>query len=81
MARSEFTVTQAWQNAFTGPGVVTVETTGDGQLLLNDAASDTAALPIQRTDGPRMQIDQRSAVDTYIRATGDGWTLTIDTGP
>jgi len=80
MSRTKLTVTQSWQSAFTGPGLVTVEETGEGVLLINDAESDITALAIKATDGPRMQIDQRSTVETFIRATGDGWEVIIDIG-
>jgi hypothetical protein len=80
MARSLVSVTQSWVSTFTGPGVVTVEEMGEGVLLLNDTNSDTAALQVKREDGPRAQVDQRSAVATWIRATGDGWKVTVDTG-
>ncbi len=80
MARSLAVITQSWVNTFTGPGVITVDKTGEGILLINDTNSDTAALQIKSDDGPRTQVDQRSVVATWLRATGDGWQVTIDPG-
>jgi hypothetical protein len=80
MARAVITVTQSWASVLaTSLGTIYVEKIGEGVLLLNDAASDIAALAIRQDDGPRKQVEVKSASGTvYARATGDGWKIITD---
>lgn len=80
MARTVVTVTTSWVSVLaTSLGSIYVEKIGAGVLLLNDAASDTGALAIQQDDGPRKQVEVKSASGTvYAKATGTGWQIVVD---
>lgn len=74
--RDTITVTQVWQKIASGTVTVEIAKVGSGSLLFNQIASDTDAkniLPILNE-----QFAQNETVDTYIRATGDGWKVWID---
>ena len=61
--------------------ILTVKAAGEGVLFLNDVnTDDDAAQQISRgTPGARdgKQIKQGLVVNTYFRASGDGWVLVL----
>ena len=86
MARTAHTAATSWGLAIgTGPAVVHVTSIAhDEILLLNNAASDTAAMRVSRAalgpGGIGLFIDFRSADDIYIRSDKGTATLILDTG-
>jgi hypothetical protein len=76
MAKSVISVTQSFQKVATGQCIITVCQRGDGYLVFNETASDTAAYNIASSYDD--QFEQMSAVDTYVKATGDGWEIIVD---
>jgi len=82
MARTSVTLTTSWQQVATGRAVFTVEkvpTSGEGQILFNDAAADAAALTLSGGKGLlNDQVEQRDSVATYAKATVDGYQINVD---
>ena len=75
MARSEVTLTEAFQELATGRAIVTVKEGLNEQIIYNDVSSDTGAAFTQSTDG--MQIAQTEAKSTFMRTNAKGAATSV----
>jgi len=83
MARSIFTPTGTYALASGTAAVFTVKSVGEGQLFVNDVNTDDDAAEIISRETPfavGLQLVQNLVKDTYIRATGTGWSIIVEEG-
>lgn len=79
MARSVITVTSSWVQIASGPSMLTIEEVGSGQLLINNSATDVAAMRFATNSSKAgEQVEQDATEPTWVRADGDGWKLLLD---
>ena len=83
MARSLLIVTDTYQVASAKTAVFTIKKVGKGTLLFNDtnADDDTAeAISSDSKNAEGLQVEQRSTVNTFVRASlpSAGWEIIID---
>jgi hypothetical protein len=76
MARQTVTLTDSWQQVASGKCVITVLDDGNGAIFFNETATDVDALPIRAKNN--QQFAQASGVDTFMKASGDGWEILVD---
>lgn len=76
MARATVVITQNFQLVASGVVTMTVVKQGKGTLIFNETSTDSNANT--ETAVAEDQFLQTEVKDTYVRATGDGWTLLID---
>ncbi|MHA1839304.1 MAG: hypothetical protein ACTSYO_05010 [Candidatus Ranarchaeia archaeon] len=83
MSRSLLEVTDTYQVASAKAAVFTIKKVGKGTLFFNDtnANDDTAeAISSDSKKAEGQQIEQRSTVNTYVRASVEdaGWEIIVD---
>lgn len=75
MGKQTYVVTDSWQLVGEGKCVVTVNSQGRGNLYFNEVASEDGAW--YGNPNRNSQFAQDSIVDTYVKASGEGYTITI----
>ena len=79
MAKAEITVTTEWVQIAAGAVVLTITTPGEGVILFNTSASETAAYRAAEANASAYdQFEQTESVATFVKATGAGWVLIAD---
>lgn len=80
MARSVLVVTDSYQLASAKTAVFTIKKEGKGTIFFNTVNIDDDAAEALSRGSRGEQIEQRSTVNTYIRASeaDAGWEIIID---
>ena len=80
MAKATITPTDTYGSAVaSGECVITILTPGNGTLFINETATDVNANRYGADLKANHQLTQNSAVDTFIRSSGDkDWEILID---
>lgn len=76
MAKTRVVVTDSYQKVSSGTAVITIVEQGEGLILLDETGDDETAYSLLAQPGD--QFEQTSNLDTYVRATGDGWVIVAD---
>lgn len=77
MSRSAVTVTTSWALVASAVVTITVREFGNGVLMINDESVDATAEVYDMIKRERVQ--QNANKPTYLKATGTGWVVIIDT--
>ena len=76
MAKVRVAITESYQKVSSGTAVITIAVQGEGIILLDETGDDDTAYSLLAQPGD--QFEQTSNLDTYVRATGDGWVIVAD---
>ncbi len=76
MAKVRVAITGSYQKVSSGTAVITIVERGEGIILLDETGDDDTAYSLLAQ--PRDQFEQTSNLDTYVRATGEGWIVIAD---
>lgn len=76
MAKAITQITDTWTQLASGAAVFTVLSASSEDILWNDSASDTNALPLSLKKGE--QVQETATRDTYVKSLGKGGRIHTD---
>ena len=80
MAVTKFIPTDVYQLVSASVVILTIKKEGEGTLFISPTDSDDDVSYNFSSGSKGEQIEVRSTRDTFIRASGEGWDITVDEG-